>query len=511
MTKGSTFPDSNPKLKKQLLKWEREAPKPVKEAMEELSASESIEPAPPKRAVVERLTGIGAKAKGAIRVLVNLWLWSPRRKRPIDRLKATRQAREMKRLTHSIGKALLNMGGVAVEPLAAALKSRSPRLREKATVLAEMTDSRAVTPLLSALGDESPLVRRCSAEALGLIGSERAVRPLFEALGDRNSEVRVAAGRSLTAIGTPRAIKKLIDGLKSDRATVRDAAEALGSLRAPRDPLAVDTLIAALRDKDKNVLVTVMKALANIRDRRALDPILVLLTTDEPSVYRAALRSLEKLDPDWAETAAARKIVPALLVELEEGDVPTRKRILATFLHIKDTRTVTPLIEALNDANSNVRAMAAEALGRQGEPVAAEPLIAALEREESVARGSMARVLGRFGDRRAVEPIIVLLKDHRRSRRRGVSHDAILALGILEDSRAVDPLVEVLQSTADAGYMIPAIADAAHALGAIGDSRAAGALQAVIESHWSDRTRAAGIVARAAEEALSSLELDVSI
>jgi HEAT repeat protein len=58
-----------------------------------------------------------------------------------------------------------------------------------------------------------------------------------------------------------------------------------------------------------------------------------------------------------------------------------------------------------------VRWWAAEALGRLGDPAAVEPLLAALSDEASVVRAWAARALGQLGDLQAFEPLLATLSD----------------------------------------------------------------------------------------------------
>lgn len=505
MAEQVSFPESNRKLKSQLREWEKTAPKAVKAEIETLRSGDTMADGAAKRAAARGLAEKGRKAKGAILALITTWTWSPKRERPQSRLKAARRRSLLMGLRSDIGKALNSMGAVAVEPLSAALKSRSTILREQAKVLRRMSDPGAVTPLITGLNDENALVRTTCAEALGGIGKERAIRPLFEAMGDRDAHVRTAAASALVEIGTPRAFKKLLDGLRSDDPTIHEAAKVLGKLRKPADPQVVDILIAALEDRDERVQVTVAKALGSLRDPRAVTPLISQLGSPHASVHRQVRRALDRIDSSWAESDAARRVVPELLAAMEEGDAALRKRVLETFRLIKDERAVGALAGALGDAKVGARAAAAQALGHQEDARGVDPLLSALATEESPARGTMALALARLGDPRAVEPITDLLPDHRRGGVSTVSHSAILALGSFKDPRAVGALIGVLEAPEEAGYHFREAVEAARALGTMGDQRAVEPLKAVMASHWTDGTRVAGLVGRAAREALEEL------
>ncbi len=71
-----------------------------------------------------------------------------------------------------------------------------------------------------------------------------------------------------------------------------EAAEALGEIR---DPKAVDPLIGALKDRDHEVREEAAEALGKIGDRRAAEPLNALLGDPDPKVRRAAESALARM------------------------------------------------------------------------------------------------------------------------------------------------------------------------------------------------------------------------
>lgn len=71
-----------------------------------------------------------------------------------------------------------------------------------------------------------------------------------------------------------------------------EAAEALGEIR---DPKAVDPLIAALRDRDAEVREEAAKSLGMIGDRKAVEPLNEALKDVDPKVRREAEQALARL------------------------------------------------------------------------------------------------------------------------------------------------------------------------------------------------------------------------
>jgi HEAT repeat protein len=95
-------------------------------------------------------------------------------------------------------------------------------VKDAAIELGEIGDSRAVEPLIKALGDKDEYVREAATKALGMIADVRAVEPLIEVLWDEDqlvhpSEyVRYYAAEALGNIGDTRAVEPLIKLLKGD-------------------------------------------------------------------------------------------------------------------------------------------------------------------------------------------------------------------------------------------------------------------------------------------------------
>ena len=91
-------------------------------------------------------------------------------------------------------------------------------------VNANVVDEHIINEFIELLEHENPIVRECSAVALGNIGHPRAIAPLIKALGDPydDSEWRVAvqASYALEKIGKP-AVQHLNDALDYPDENVR--------------------------------------------------------------------------------------------------------------------------------------------------------------------------------------------------------------------------------------------------------------------------------------------------
>jgi HEAT repeat protein len=150
-----------------------------------------------------------------------------------------------------------------------------------------------VGPLIAALHDDSWGVRGVAAGALADIGDARAVDPLGDTLRDADLGVREAAADALVRIGTP-AFEPLAAALQDESWDVRrTAARALGQIR---DTRAVGPLVAALRDPiDSWLRSNAAAALGQIGDAGAVQPLVAALHDRDANVRNAAAEALEAL------------------------------------------------------------------------------------------------------------------------------------------------------------------------------------------------------------------------
>lgn len=131
-----------------------------------------------------------------------------------------------------------------VESLIEALSHpKTPVVVRAAMRLGQLKDHRAVEPLIALLGNQEWSVSWYAADALGDIGDVRAVEPLIKALRAPHPE-RVPG--ALVKLKDPRAVEPLIGALQTTPRFGQEAAEALGEIG---DARAVRPLIALLSDR----------------------------------------------------------------------------------------------------------------------------------------------------------------------------------------------------------------------------------------------------------------------
>lgn len=177
----------------------------------------------------------------------------------------------------------------AVLPIVAALKSENRFVRQRAvSFLKKIDGSGAKIPLVAALKDQNSYTRESAAEALAQIGW----KPYSD--GDKiNYYIATKQWDKLAKMGR-QATESLIPLLKDPDVYVReDVADALGEIG---DPSTTEALISALRDKNDFFRCKVVKALCQMGNSKPVrSALLATLKTERGSEMRkTAMAGLAK-------------------------------------------------------------------------------------------------------------------------------------------------------------------------------------------------------------------------
>jgi HEAT repeat protein len=305
---------------------------------------------------------------------------------------------------------------------------------QSARVLEQLGDKRAIEPLIQALNDDHGLVRKSAIEALGKIGDERATEALIAGLNDQDDEIRLSAVNSLKQIGDEHATKLLITVLKDKNTDVRiSAASALGQIGgghaamalidalndknakvresvtyalrkidddaiAEISETAVERLIAALKDPVSDIRKVMVRALGQMGDDRALEPLVEALQDESNEVRQSAALALEKLNwnPDKSGTGAHFWIAKQQWDKCVEIGSPA----------------VEPLISMLRHPHENVRHSVVNALVQIGKDRTLDALYLASKNKNEIIRRNAVYTLVKMGEDRIVRDLIELLKSH---------------------------------------------------------------------------------------------------
>jgi HEAT repeat protein len=273
-----------------------------------------------------------------------------------------------------------------VAALIAQLESGSATDRAKAAASLAHLGSRALPALpalLARCSDRDDLWRRegrsavhtsVRDEALGAIRSigPEAVPQLLAALGDhaRPESYRAMAAAALGELKDARAVPALISSLNDSAYVVQESVAALGKIG---DRRAVEPLLPLLTHDDSSVANAAADALAKLGDRRAVEPLLAALPVWTQRHWGGLAGRLETFADD-------PRVIAALIDQLRgNADVIGAAHVLGK---VRSAAAVDALIPHLKSTSQPVRCSVAEALGSIKDSRAVEPLVAALAAEK---------------------------------------------------------------------------------------------------------------------------------
>ena len=208
-------------------------------------------------------------------------------------------------------------------------------------------------------------------------------------------------------------------------------------------------LMERLRSSDPHVREEAVRALGQIKDARAVGPLIVTLKDADPFVRLAGSSALAKIG-----TPAVEALIATLV---SDADANTRRYAAEALGSIKDARAVRPLIAALRDPDKFVRMDSAEALGTIGDGRTIEPLISLLNDTDWQVQKKLSEAILSFGEA-AVEPLIAALSslpphqgiDWQARRNAAMVLGEIRIAPASEDERAVARLLTGLKEHDDA-------------------------------------------------------------
>jgi HEAT repeat protein len=171
-------------------------------------------------------------------------------------------------------------------------------------------------------------------------------------------------------------------------------------------------------------------ALGEIGDPRAIEPLIIMLCDEDRFVRSRAAYALSMI---------GEPAVDPLIRVLRDGDGNLRWGAAIALGKIQNPRAIEPLIRALADKYENVRAESAAALAAMGKP-ALGPLLQFLKFSDGAARLEIVTALGELQDTDAIQPLIQLLENADEDERKAIA-DALDAILI----PTIEPLVRKLR------------------------------------------------------------------
>ncbi len=254
-------------------------------------------------------------------------------------------------------------------------------------------------------------------DALGQAGDPRAVEPLAAAwdylrslilpMGGLPGQLQVLSEKILDALsrlGGDRAVRVLFEALADpDPRVAQEAVRGLGRLRVKDAVPVLQQKLAA--GASGNLLQAICEALGDIGDKRALSTLEKSAANPDTLVAAEVSYSLVKL---------GKKEDLVRLQGFLEGDSGAGAAgLLAAYYLVKLDKDagLEYLEKTMKKRDSALAPVAAETLGKTGNPRAVLVLIEVLQAPDSAVRLSVARALGRLGGPRAVTALKKLRAD----------------------------------------------------------------------------------------------------
>ncbi len=240
--------------------------------------------------------------------------------------------------------ALESLGRLKVDiparPIVQLLRDPDLTVQAKAIdTLIQIRDPETVKYLIPILQDDSEYIRRAAVEVLNEVGDPRAIKDLLNAMRDQDWWVKVRAADALGSIGGPKVVEAVL-GLINDKDEFlrRTAVEILNAIK---DERAVTHLVQALKDKDWWVRERAADALAKIGDKRAV-PGLVAMLREQPESASVAIKALAELGDPAA--------IEPLIEVLDHPDDVTKKEALRALQQLTDEEHYEQVQEAIRKA-----------------------------------------------------------------------------------------------------------------------------------------------------------------
>ncbi len=246
---------------------------------------------------------------------------------------------------------LVAMGPEGIGHLLETLRNGTPNKQFAAVkALGQTNDQRVRQSMLEALGKKTPAVRMAALGVLENMADPETFQQVEPLLRDEAPSVRAAAVDAVTLCGGRRAVPSLVKCLKDPSWEVRQAsAKALAALG---ETSAVEGLVQIIQDPDHaDVRESVIVALGELGDPRAIQPLVLALLDTENTVRNAASSALYKINRRWDDTESAHRALPKIKTALKHNDYwvcQSASKLLQQF---------NVDVKSLQDESANVRLM----------------------------------------------------------------------------------------------------------------------------------------------------------
>jgi HEAT repeat protein len=189
-------------------------------------------------------------------------------------------------------------------------------------------------------------------------------------------------------------------------------------LAAKKEPHVIEALHRMVSDESDKVRLKLAQSLGRLRNPASLTPLLTILADKDKNVRKDVLKSLDKIDSKWRESAAAEQMAPTWFALLNDKNRSIQQGAIEALIEVNDPRALKPMIMAMMKSHT-IRSRVVKFLdknkpGWKTGPEAMEAVdyfIQNLSASTRTKKQEAAKALGEIGAPRALNPLINQLKD----------------------------------------------------------------------------------------------------
>lgn len=207
--------------------------------------------------------------------------------------------------------------------------------------------------ILSRLKDVDPDVRRAACEAASESRGAEFISELVNALYDASLGVREAALNALISIGGSPVAEAVAPLLRSNEPSIRNMGVEIIQLIGAE---ALPVLSMLLNDPDDDVVKFAVDMLANMKEERAIDVLMPLISHANANVRAAVAVCLGRV--------GARNALPALLGALDDPEIWVRFSAIESMGSLCDPGALNPLLKIIENDTGLTREAAIDAVGK---------------------------------------------------------------------------------------------------------------------------------------------------
>jgi len=309
--------------------------------------------------------------------------------------------------------------------------------------LGQLNDNVAVEQLIYLINTSSdPLTKRNAVNAIGYSNNQLALFPLLTIYNESINDERLH-GSAFEALTLILSKVKIISSLSEAKLLVKLIHEKNKRLHdvyrrfisSLSDSTSIRYLKESLADNNENTAIAVAITFQHIKNYK-VDDILINALNNELR-WKVRYRLIQSISLQNIERS-----IPLIIPMLKDSIYNMREMAAYALGLLQAKQAVPNLIESLRDTSRFVRYQAVSALGKIKDTTSASAIVEALNKEKiTTNRVYYVEALGNIGGKYAVQTLMNISKNSIDSK---ILANAIRSLGILKSEEAIDILIDIM-------------------------------------------------------------------